>query len=216
MRPAELLTAFWMAGIRRLILDCFAPDSCIASTAIGVAVLRELKLAARPLTCRLIGYNAAYVDWLDAQADRWGTMPTEEEARALLANGAQSIAVGFDDGRMEQTKWAGHLLLAVDPQEGFGYLVDLSADQANRPAKGIVIEGPQVLPIPATAWPGIARGETMAVSRREDGSALVYFIVPEDNSYEVAHDWKRRRRFRPLVGRIVQGMRLVHARKAVL
>lgn len=207
MRADEILMETGM--MRRIILANYRRDSCIASTAILIAVLDEFGIKSEALSVKLIGYNRQYVEWLKPR--KWDDSPTREDAKMLVARGARMIAVGFGHERdlPDPTKWAGHLAVAIKPRnDDLGYLADLSADQAHRPEKGIPIPEPLVCSIAREAWRPFVTGKTFMHREQEDGSVLMYAALPADASYADAPDWiNRKARHHEIVTEIVKGLR---------
>jgi hypothetical protein len=98
---------------RPIIRRTWRPDSCVASTRVGLDVLKAYGVQARPWACMAQVWNPTMV----AAVNRG--LPAEA---AQLEPGAWSVGIGMADDQL------GHLVI-VTPT----WIVDLSIDQASRP-----------------------------------------------------------------------------------
>lgn len=180
---------------RPVILDYFAPNCCVAATAITIGVFRALGIPARPCTCRVSIFNRAYVD----RSQREGRIPQGlEETRAWCADGvswAVGVGYGADSG---EGGWPGHLMAVV----AGSVLVDASIEQANRPQKDIVL--PPVLAVPAPADFLLERSRFYLHST--DGGLVIYEPLA-DRSWRRAPDWVHRDRHERAIERIVDALK---------
>lgn len=187
-------------------------ESCIASVAIWIATLKNLCVKAEPVCVKVAAINAPLVEWLKAHH----TLPKDEAGRAALkATGAASVEVGFHVATAEEAGnsgrgWNGHLVVGIRPREGrgSGFLVDLSIDAAHRPEKGIHLQNPVVVPVPARVWPFALCGQTVMRSPLPAGGQIEYVVVPGDASYGAAPDWaERKTRWRALASELAASVR---------
>ena len=171
-------------SIRRTILQQFNPDSCIASTRVGQALLEMFRTESFALSVTLSIFNQAMM--LRASQEG-GLPPTQAVTKRWAAEcGAWSVGVGFPVPGAGNDRWPGHLVLIVQRK----WLWDLSIDQANRPERGIVFKTPPVL----TVTERFLRGREKLVEWW-DGSLLVYDARPDDKSFRMSSNWDMDFRF---------------------
>jgi len=184
MTPA-LQRIAWVS--RRAVRNECAPDSCIESTRVLIEVARYFGVEVRPLAVRVQLFNAEAWDQLQARVplDEW-------------TGGAFSLGI---DGEAPRTgKWNGHLV-GLAP----GHVIDASADQFSRPAKGITIDGPMVLPRPP-GWP--ASGGPAAWLAPDDGLRIIYEPGVRDPSWRKAPAWSgHRAAYREVAGQAIRALR---------
>lgn len=140
----------------------FAADSCVASTRIGLDVLAALGVAARPLPVRMATANAAHLRTAAGAAPDGGEWVVDVGARP-----------------------PGHVVIGVPAA---GLLVDLAADQADRPGRGIHIPGPLVVPAAADFFttPGAQAGVGLP------GGGAVAYRRERARHYTSSPNWTRR------------------------
>lgn len=111
---------------RPFILPEYGPDSCIASSFIGMKVLQHFKIPAKPL----LVYNFILNHGFIAAVNIHSRMPHDaaELEEWHVRFGAHSIGLGIRKGLNQQKKLDGHVVLQTED-----YLVDMSLDQASRP-----------------------------------------------------------------------------------
>jgi len=179
---------------RQEILRDFRSDSCIASTRITIRVMREFGIAAEPVSVNYIVGNPEWARRIIDQQEPW---PARESLfKWCETTGAWSVGVGNG----EEREAAGRdILIAYLPKHRF--LIDASIDQANRPAKGIVL--PPVLLSPDVP-PRFLTGE-MSLEARIQGMYLQYVCVPNE-TFRKSKDWTEFSRIKPVVKRIVKEM----------
>jgi len=180
---------------RPIILESYAPNCCIASTAIALSVFRcfgihavpasvEMALVNRPLAARLL--------------ERSNDFPTREEVVAWEPiDGSWAMGLGFPPdsraigGAPTDSHWPGHLVTYVEKR----LLLDLTLGQATRPDRGMTY-GPSVFPLTtfsATRYLSYEAG---------DSGIILLRWKPDDRSYEPTPDW--RRDHGPIVKRLVK------------
>lgn len=120
---------------RPVIREHFNADSCIASTRIGINVLRHFGVGAKPLPLSVLVINAEgsrimREEGVDAYRDAINAAQPGDKG------GPWSIGVGSQRSPLDIAldAWQGHLIIEI-PQ--FRTYMDLSIDQANRPLKDI-------------------------------------------------------------------------------
>lgn len=205
MSPApELVLSYLCRDGRRIMLgeiDTPAPTamirrSCIAATRVGLEVCRYFGVPATPVATRCSVMNAP----MAAAVRAGGELDVDE----LKAQGAWWLD-SEGTGRVEEQAWDGHLVMLAG-RPGAERLVDLSADQFTRPAKGIYVE-PYHVPHPG--WP--------AVLVSPEGVHMSYEpLGPEAaRSYQGSPDWRRHERWRPIVAQIIRRLRQLDAPRVV-
>lgn len=145
---------------RAAVLTRYRPDSCIESTRAIAEVYRYFGHRLVPVATRVAFYTA----------------------EAYATNAARGWAVGVTGtGEITNGGWDGHLVGLVDD----AWLVDGSADQFDRPAKGLHVGGPVVV---ATDRAQLDNGLSLA----DDASGLVAVYRTIDNtSWRRAPAWTR-------------------------
>lgn len=170
----------------------YRPDCCIAATRALIEVLDYFKLTARPLSVIATVFNPAMRERIERDG-----MPTLEEAeRDWFPHGCYSLAVGIGDP--EPGKWPGHLVTSLAGK----VLIDLTLDQANRPAHGIVLPMPIVAPLS----PDFLSEEGQMVGI-VNGCRVVYEARPSDRSFERSNDWKSRKRHDAVVAAAIRRLK---------
>ena len=161
--PAGELIRRYVEVARPIILDDFAPNCCIAATAITLGVFRSLGIRAEPFSCRVVIFNRAFID----RSERAGRVPqTPAEVREWTGDGLSwSLGVGWPAPHL--TGWPGHLVALVEDA-----LIDASIEQANRPAKGIVLPPVLAAKAPSMNRAKIAPGGTLRTGYPQDGAAV--------------------------------------------
>jgi hypothetical protein len=144
------------------------PDVCVGATRIACLALAEVGIKASPLTTRVDAMSPRY-----RQAVERGELEAAKGDSHLLhrigAEGGWTVVIGHPDN--VERRW----------------VLDLTIQQANRPAKNMIFE-----PHHFAVTPGFMGGApTIMVNER--GCALVYVRI-ENNTYAVAPDWTKVRR----------------------
>ncbi len=168
-------------------------DSCIAATALALAVLRQRGYTdAYALTVRVRLANAAATAIMAAHPEGISpaVMARWQQERAKL------VVIGEADAKMGQVKldtkrFVGHLVTIVPPCEEAprGILLDLSIGQAARPDYGL-----HVGPLTTATSPDFLEGRDELVINRADGSQIAYEAFPGISSYTVSPDWQEPKR----------------------
>lgn len=176
------------------ILKAFAPDSCIASTAIGIDVLGDLGIAASPLPVRTLIFNEAFANRIENGA----TFPkTQKEVIAWSkADGSYSIGIGVGTGL--PGKWPGHLVILAEGE----HLIDLSIDQASRPKYSINLK-----PIAITVGEDFLVKKQPLVIKLHGCIIRIDHLHPQNNDFLKSPDWvftARRQPIRDEIFRIIK------------
>lgn len=177
----EKLLNFLSREARPVILDWYKEDTCILSTAIAVDFCRHFGEAITPLTCRADVYN----EQMRKMIEQKKSFPTEEQVEKWCKNsGAWGIGIGYpkkDPIEQESSKWPGHLVAYTNE-----YLLDLSIDQATRPAKKMFFK-PLLTKFEETKVEEFLLGKWFCVI--VGGNVIIYHAFPEDCSYTGSRDW---------------------------
>ena len=117
-----------VALARPIILTQYDPDSCIGSTRIGIDVLAHFGIEAHPEPTRAFVANKHLLRRLQREGGKF-TPP--------FRGNEWSVGVGWPPTTPpKKPGYNGHLVIIV-PYNGREVLIDLTLDQAYRPAKGI-------------------------------------------------------------------------------
>lgn len=186
MDPVDLIAYLTTRG-REIILETNGPRSCIASTRVGLAVLKAHGIKAWPVACRVDVMNAR------ARAVYEGEM-AQDEAVAL---GAKHLSIeGTGELRFTGLRdWDGHLVIETKDSADTAVVIDLSLDQMARPEAGIRLK--PVAFAPLDGWP---------CAWVENGVTVAYRKI-ESRAYRQARDWTHRERWEPIVARIMEEVR---------
>ena len=178
------------------ILRTYSRDSCIASTRILIELLEAQRAPARALVVRCAVLNRAAHEMM-----RRGT--PEPGSEEWLAAGGWGLGIGYP-GEQLPGRWVGHLVAILEER----VLVDLSLDQANRPARGI-----ELAPLIAQVDAKFLRGRRPIMG--DFGETFVrYEADPNNRSYEVSRDWHMPERHGPTISRICRRLDLPVPRSA--
>lgn len=171
MRPDDEWLERFAGVTRNHVLKLYPPDSCIASTRIGIAVLRHFGVLCRPQPVTMMAFTGPAFEALAAgQRDASKFDHSKgEHSLGIVGNGEITT---HPDGTFG---WDGHLVILV-PQPAM--LIDLSIDQADRPELGLHLTGPVLCPLDNIV--AFRAGERTAYER-EDGMVLTYRRLLSDN-----------------------------------
>ena len=173
----------------------FGADSCIAATRIVVDVLKRFDTRAEALTVQVMVVNRAFLE----RAKR--EVPPHERyelERWYLESGAYTVGIGV--GEAEPGKWPGHLVAVVKRE----FLVDVTLDQANRPARDILLP-PYLV---ATVSDKFLKGRIDLPIPIASGSGVIYYPFPTDRSYRVSPLWSVKSRTARTVDEVAKRLRV--------
>lgn len=123
---------------REIVLSEYGRDSCIASSLIGQQVLAHFKVQARAVSSAVSAYNDLAMKMTSTN------LPPQEWPDEAWSVGVQGSGVM----NMETKRYDGHVVLIVKPQGSPRVLLDLSADQLDRPERGLRVPGPVAVELP--------------------------------------------------------------------
>lgn len=171
----RLLTRYVQPVLQREALE---HARCILATAVGVDVLADFGIDARPLSVDVWVVNAAWLAWQDdptpgvsQPADAWmlaGGVGQPKDAPSQAPLVPKSLK-----------PWDGHLVVEVPSS---GLLLDLDLRAMTRPTKGIILPDAA-----AFTWDGLS-----GTYEIPGGGAIRYLAQRGDRSWEQANDWKRK------------------------
>lgn len=173
---------------RPLILQRYGPDSCIIGTRICIEAFEAFGHDAEALPVRVFVANTA---WMEGKVGP----DFDPLDRATWAEGAWTVGMGFRQGEDK----TGHLMAHCGDT-----LVDLSLDQASRPAHGIVLP-PALFKTP----PGFREG-TAGCEYKLNGCLIAYVRAPEtDRWWSRSPNWGRRdaKPRREIVATVIRAVR---------
>lgn len=116
--------------VRNAVLTWCAVNSCIESTRLGLLVFERLGIPARPQPVRVAVMNKA----------SWQLM-NEGVPIELWPESAHNLGVGFLSQDDNPDGWNGHLVAIVREPGKPRHLIDISADQFDRPGR-LNVPGP--------------------------------------------------------------------------
>lgn len=162
---------------RQEILKDFRPDSCIASTGLVIDVLKFFGFSAAALPVQVTIFNPP-------MAERWLREGIPESPDVTLAwekeDGSWALGLGFGPKENGNASgYIGHLVALVEER----IVIDLSLDQANRPARSIALS-PMAFEVPEEFLSGEGQMEFTA-----GGCALFYRLRKFDRSYLRSKDF---------------------------
>jgi hypothetical protein len=161
-----------------LTLAGVEPSACILGTRVLTEALAYFGVSARPTPVRVLATNRAGLSAMEAglPVDQW---PDE------------AWSVGVDDrhpdhdlaATVSRRRFPGHLVAVAD-----GWLLDPTAEQLNRPARGLWVEGTVGAPVPEP-WSDEA---PMVLVDEDRGTTLVYSPSPlRPHTWQQAPDWRK-------------------------
>jgi hypothetical protein len=139
--------------------------ACIASTKIGLIVLKHFKIHAEPLSITMIVGNAKFGVWLNAGCQPFAST---EEAKA---SGVRYVLVDDVLRKERSNGYPGHLVIAMRDRNA---VLDLGLRQFRRPAKNIDPPDGALLTVNEEFWTGgecmyeLTNGEVAIIRRQEN------------------------------------------------
>lgn len=190
---------------RPLILEHFNPDSCIASTRVGIDALAYFGMRGEPLPVTGVLFNPEAMNLLQ-QGMSMDDLKKQMDAIPADADGGP-WSLGLGVGTQQPGAWAGHLVVALPQQHA---VVDLSADQASRPHKNMPVQPYHVVIEDPEWWEGT---QPMATFTTANGTALILDRRTADpDGYRLTPNWTMtgstsKAFFKDLTGRVIRAVR---------
>lgn len=164
---------------REVTLAFAVENSCILSTRVGLTVLEHFGVKARAQPVTAAAYNEE--GWRLAS----NRVPVSQWPQTAWAVGIEGSGISNSETRA----WDGHLVLIVSNPSRTRTLIDLTADQMDRPARGIHIGGPVFMDIEGMWTPKDPR---FTLWGEEEGAArtiVMYRPQVTAGSWKDAPDW---------------------------
>ena len=188
-RDTALMQALIDVG-RPIILESFSPDSCIASTRIGLAVLTYFGIAAKEYPVSITVLNKDAMQFLaehdgDLFALKAETMKYAVEDRGgpwTVGLGAPDLPELRPNGTVG---WPGHLVIGM---RRWDRLLDLSLDQVSRPHKNMPL-GATMIDVPEHWWDITEERQPTVLTDGTSGTVLL-LMHRHDTNYRKAPNWK--------------------------
>lgn len=189
----EVVLEAFAAVAREEILRVAGPDSCILSTRVAIAALARYGVRAEPCLSRAVLSNSSYRRFACAFHRAHGRLPRTSE----LPQDAWAVGIGGGS----DAPFTEHLVALVRRRA----LVDPSAEQANRPQRGIVVPPVVVLTPVSRAF---MRGQETADALFGD-THVSYCRVRthgRGTDYTASRDWTDSGQWRPIARRVTRRM----------
>jgi hypothetical protein len=172
------LHAFAMTVRRSTLENLSVVNSCVFTTRVGLQVLEQVGVVARPVPVYVSVHNMEA--WRLSQ-DR---IPVEEWPAS-----AHSVGINEAGATRPGPGWNGHLVLVVKQPGQPRLLIDLTADQFDRPIRNLVVGGPVFMDIsPDATWTPHDPLFT-TIGGRENPNAIVSYRPMPPQSQQ-AQAWK--------------------------
>jgi hypothetical protein len=199
-----------VAHARPIILTEFTADSCIASTRLGLDVLAYFGITGREYAVLVAAFNREAAALLEAGVSMEDIGARTSAIPADVAGGPWTIGIGASPLGGRSGGWSGHLVIGIP---SIGVLVDLSADQASRPHKGMVF---------APSWQRVADPDWFTDPTGKHGvqdtvTGMLMIVdreaAPDPTGYLESPNWRRRdgrsggEAFKRLTGQIIRRMK---------
>jgi hypothetical protein len=176
--PSAKIVAFTQAAAQIFPMSMDQPRYCINAVRIGIDALKEFGVTAKPMSVRVEYMNKI---WYDFMLENDGWPKNDEQRDELIAKGGYCVGI---DTKAPTTpdNWPGHLIMLAE-----AHIIDPSAIQFNRPAKGIDVPPVMMFNYP----PGFEKGKRVAHFGNETGAACFYTARPNDRSFFQASGFQR-------------------------
>lgn len=195
-----------LVAARPILLESFDVDSCIASTRIGIAALDYFGIRARELPVQVLVINAEADAFVSSGGSQDELAAIMQASDLSTPGGPWTLMLGSTVPQPTRPGWAGHLVIAVDE---VGVVIDLSADQAARPHKGLDLK-PFWGRISDPAWWDGTERRVWTRLPGHDGGAMLWDREPPDPlGYLVSPNWGSRDRnlIKTITGQVIRAMK---------
>lgn len=161
--------------IRGQILGSYSADSCIATTAATVDILKSIaKIDAYPLAVEVAVVNGVLFDRAE-ELERFPELGSGE-----YPEGGYGVLVGHPSAEPVPGRWPGHLVAVAERR----WMLDFSIDQASRPDQGI-----ELVPLAVPVTEAFLRGKVAHLVYRWGNTRLYYSARPKDKSFVRTANW---------------------------
>lgn len=180
MFDPQWLSDFALETRRTAVVHTRVRNACILSSRLGMMVLDRLGVKAQPRAVYVTVFNPA--GWQASQQ----RLPVEQWPPEAWSMG--------NSPTNPNGEWNGHLVLVLRHTTGRRLLVDLSADQFDRPERHIALGGPVCIGLDSTWTPHDPAHAT--VDQGGPDETLIFYrpIPPQDQvgrQWREAPDWTR-------------------------
>lgn len=123
---------------REILLTEYSRDSCIASSLVGQKVLAHYSVQSRTVATKVAAYNDSGLE-MSASGRPYSEWPVTAWSVGVQGSGVMD---------METKRYDGHVVLVIKPAGSPRLLLDLSADQMDRPERHLRVPGPVAVELP--------------------------------------------------------------------
>lgn len=178
-QSAERLGQISLAVRNTILSFDFEVNSCIETTRLGLLVLEHYGIPARPQPVRVAVVNRQAYGLMEKR------IPAVE-----WPDSAYSLAVGYRQGDDDPLNWNGHLVAVAREPDQPRRVLDMSADQFDRPGR-LSVPGPVSMSVTGLWTPADPLTRIL-----QDGDTIIQYrpFAPSDpigNAYKVAPAWTR-------------------------
>lgn len=166
----------------------FAVDSCIASTAVTLNVMKRFGIPAKAIAVRGMVANPAMIMRMNDEG-RFSRTPQETDGWYAEC-GAWAVGIGDPHGKTDERKFNGHLIALVKGR----WIVDAAIDQFNEKSEYLDYDLPGVAWFEAGSF--VAGSGDGIMHSLPGGGAVVYWELGcPDEEWQDTADWKKRERW---------------------
>jgi hypothetical protein len=178
MYAREWLHEFALVTRTYTLLGSYLQNSCILTTRVGLGVLERYGVKARAQAVTAVAFNRE--GWELASQN----VPPSEWPDSAWAVGTE----GTGKTDPETNAWDGHLVLVVRNPNRTRTLIDLTADQLDRPARGLPVPGPVFMDLPPVWTPDDPRFTFTGPSQE---AIISYRPQAKAGNWQDTPDWVR-------------------------
>lgn len=176
----RLALAAALPALRQVLITRYNYNACILAARLMIEVCKAIGYRARAYTARPVALNGAY---LEAVNNLGRPAETAEDYAAIEAAGGKLVTFDNDPEEGDPAGLGAHVVVIAGLPRA-RWLIDLTIDQANRPAKGIYT-APLMVPLFEPLEVG---GPPLEVHLRA-GGVLLYYLL-EDQAFRQANAWQ--------------------------
>ena len=143
-------------------------------------MLGHFGVRVRPLSVTATFFSEGFVE---LSGSTGGRLPETREELVEWTDRPGVWSVGLGLGEEEPGRWPGHLVALVEDR----LVVDISAGQASRPERGLVVPGVLSFEVPRA----FVQGKVDRPLELDDGGVVVYRVRSGDKSFQKSRAWKR-------------------------
>lgn len=182
--------ALLVERVRPRMLEYFTRDSCVAATRIGLDLCDAFGIHAKPIPVTMTALNREYLaipHLPNEERDALWSQVAAGAFTARTAGGPWRVDVNSPDAAAS-ADGAGHVIIGVPATPSHPtMLIDVSADQADRPHKNIHIPHPIATTPDSTFLTTVGAQHTVALP---EGGAVIYQRT-NSRTYTRSPNWRR-------------------------